>query len=128
MFGLSRNKEPWQTVTCKGLKLDGHAAKALLVTGLDLPAMCKAADTSEYCTKVGIGRIYQKPGTMLDEHNPETQSYAARYDSLTRTLGINLHQGLMRQTIIFATREPVLLAAELGISLEQATPSEPTVS
>lgn len=129
MFGLSRNKEPWHTVTCRGRKLDGHAAKALLVKDLDLPEMVKAADASEHCSKVGIGRIYQKPGTMLDEHNAEEQSYSARYDNLTKTLGLSLHQGLMRQTIIFATREPALLSAELGLQMEQPTPpAEPTVS
>lgn len=128
MFGLNRKKEPWQTAMCKGLKIDGHAAKALVVRELNLPDIIKLADASELCTKIGFGRIYQKPGTLLSEHDSEDQGFTARFDNLTKTIGLGLRQGLMRQTIIFATREPELLAQAIGLTLDSGnTATEPTV-
>jgi len=123
MFGLSR-KDPWTTVSCKGRKVEGNGGKALSVTGLDFVEIVKKADASEFCTKIGFGRIYQKPGTLLSEHNPEDQGYHVRFDNLTKTIGVSLWQGLMRQTVIFATKDYAALLAELGLSLEASGPSE----
>jgi hypothetical protein len=128
MFGMIKRKDPYQTVTCRGRKLEGGAVLALQVGELDLPGICKLADASEVCAKISFGRIYQKPGTMLADHKPEEQGYNARYDKIAKSIAVNLRQGLMRQTLVFVTREPVQLAGELGLTLEQATPSEPTVS
>ena len=127
MFGLGK-KPPYATVTCKGRKLDGQAVVALQLRDLDLPAVVKLADTVEVCSRVSFGKIYQKPGTLLAENNSEDQGYTARYDKITRSLGVNLRQGFMRQTLVFATREPQQLCSELGLTLEVETPPEPTVS
>ncbi|WP_184201165.1 hypothetical protein [Chitinimonas taiwanensis] len=128
MFGLGKKKDPFQTVTCKGLKLEGRAVLALQVRDLDLVELCKLADKVEACQRVSFGKIYQKPGTMLAENNQEDQGYTARYDKITKSIGVNLRQGFMRQTLVFATRDPDTVCRELGITLEVAGPSEPTVS
>jgi len=128
MFGLGRKKDPYTTISCKGRKLDGQAVLALVVQELDLPAIVKKVDTLDYCSRVSFGKIYQKPGTLLADNNTEDQGYSARYDKITRSLGVNLRQGFMRQTLVFATREPEQLCAELGLSMEVDTPPEPTVS
>ncbi|QNM98368.1 hypothetical protein [Chitinimonas koreensis] len=130
MFGI-RKKEAYATVVCKGAKLDGRAVQALLIRDLDLPEIVKQVDKLEICTRVSFGRIYQKPGSLLEENDPEDQGYSARYDKITKSIGVNLRQGFMRQTLVFATREPQALCAELGLSLEveaPPAPSEPTVS
>ncbi len=126
MFG--KKKDPYITVTCKGRKLDGHAVMALSVKDLDLVEMVKKVDTLEACSRVSFGRIYQKPGTMLAENNQEDQSYTARFDTITKSIGVNLRQGFMRQTLVLATKDPTTVCAELGLTLEVAGPSEPTVS
>ncbi|PHV10993.1 hypothetical protein [Chitinimonas sp. BJB300] len=126
MFG--KKKDPYITVTCKGRKLDGHAVLALAVKDLELVEMVKKADTVEACSRVSFGRIYQKPGTMLAENNQEEQSYTARFDTITKSIGVNLRQGFMRQTLVLATKDPTTVCAELGLTLEVAGPSEPTVS
>lgn len=128
MFGLGKKKDPFLTVTCKAHKLDGRAVLALLVRDIDLVEICKQADKLEACQRIAFGKIYQKPGTMLTENNQEDQGYTARYDKITKSIGINLRQGFMRQTLVFATRDPDTLCRELGITLEVAGPSEPTVS
>jgi hypothetical protein len=128
MFGIGKRKDPYQTVSCRGRKLEGGAVLALKVNDIDLPEVCKLADAAESCSKVSFGRIYQKPGTLLSDHNPEDQGYNARYDKVAKSIAVNLRQGLMRQTLVFVTREPVELAAALGLTLEQAAPSEPTAS
>jgi hypothetical protein len=126
MFGLKK-KTPYTTIKCSARKLNG-AAHALAVNGLDLPALVKAADASEHCTRIAFGQIYQKPGTLLADHRPEEQGYVARHDRVTQSLGLVLRQGLMRQTLVFSTKEPQQLAAAMGITLEQPGASEPTVS
>lgn len=127
MFGIKR-KDPYDTVTCRGRKLEGGAVLALAVGEIDLPAVVKAADGSEVCSKISFGRIYQKPGTLLANHDKEDRGYNARYDKITRSIAVNVRQGLMRQTLIFVTREPQQLAGEMGITLEAEAPPEPTVS
>lgn len=127
MFGL-RKKEPYNTVVCKGRKLDGHAAHALLIKDLDLPALIKKADTVEVISRVSFGRIYQRPGTMLDQNDIEDQGYNASYDKVTKSMAVNLRQGFMRQTLVFGTKEPQIVCAELGLTLEVPGPSEPVVS
>ncbi|MEH6459465.1 hypothetical protein [Chitinimonas sp. JJ19] len=127
MFGFKK-KEPYLTVSCKGRKLDGQAVLALQVAELDLPAIVKKADTVEACSRVSFGKIYQKPGTLLDDNDTEDQGYTARFDKITKSIGVNLRQGYMRQTLVFATRDPDTVCAELGLSLEVEGPSEPTVS
>ncbi|WP_374352308.1 hypothetical protein [Chitinimonas sp.] len=128
MFGIGKKKDPYSTVTCRANKLEGGAVLALGVAELDLPGICKLADSSEVCSKISFGRIYQKPGSLLAEHKPDEQGYNARYDKITKSIAVNLRQGLMRQTLIFVTREPVQLAGELSLTLEQEAPPEPTVS
>jgi hypothetical protein len=126
MFGIGRKKDPFTVVTCKGKKLDGGAANGLKVEELDLPALVKACDQSELCSKVSLGRVYQKPGTMLEENRPEETGYSARYDKITKSIGVGLRQGLMRQTMVIATKEPQALAAEIGLALEADPPPEVT--
>lgn len=128
MFSRFKKKEPFLTVACKGVRLAGHAARALLVKELDLPAMVKKIDSSEVCSQISFGKIYQKAGSMLEENNIEDQGYHASYDKVTKSLGLNLRQGNMRQTLVLSTREPALLCAELGITLDLGTPTEPTAS
>ncbi|MBV8658286.1 MAG: hypothetical protein JO142_10725 [Burkholderiales bacterium] len=127
MFGLGK-KDPFATVVCKAKKLDGQAAQALKQDAVDLVAMIKAADASELCSKISFGRIYQKPGTLLSEHNASEQGYSASYDKVTKSIGVGLRQGLMRQTLVLVTKEPTQLAVEIGLTLDLPTPSEPTVS
>ncbi|QDQ25517.1 hypothetical protein FNU76_03625 [Chitinimonas arctica] len=127
MFGLGKKKEPYLTVSCKGKKLDGQAVLALQVSELDLPAIVKKVDSLEACSRVSFGRIYQKPGTMLVDNNTEDQGYSASYDKITKSIGVNLRQGSMRQTLVFATREPEVVCTELGLTLDVPGPSEPMV-
>lgn len=126
MFGFGK-KDPFHTIVCKGRKLEGNGARALLVNGLDLPDLMKRADASEYCAGVAFGTIYQRAGTLMAENKIEEQSYTVRYDKLTKSIGIALHQGYMRQTLVLSTNEPNLLAAELGVSFESSGSASPAV-
>ncbi|MFC4158897.1 hypothetical protein [Chitinimonas lacunae] len=117
MFGFSK-KDPFDTVVCKGRKLEGQSGRALVVAGLDMQELMKRIDASAHCSRIVFGAIYQRAGTLMAENKIEEQSYSARYDRMTKTLGIALHQGYMRQTLVLSTTEPVPLAAELGLSLE----------
>lgn len=127
MFGIGKKKDPFNTITCRGNKLEGRAVLALLVGEIDLVELVKKADSVAACGRISFGRIYQKPGTMLADNNIDDQGYNARYDKITKSIGVNLRQGNMRQTLVIATREPDIVCAELGLSLEVAGPSEPTV-
>lgn len=124
MFGFGK-KDPFHTVVCKARKLEGYSGRALLVNGLDLPDLMKRIDASDYCAGVAFGTIYQRAGTLMAENKIEEQNYSVRYDKLTKSIGIALHQGYMRQTLVLATNEPNLLAAELGISFESSASASP---
>ena len=124
MFGISRKKDPYVTIVCKGLKIDGLAAHALKIDALDLPAIIKAACESPLCAKVSFGRIYQKPGSMFDEHKIEDQDFSARYDKGTKSISMSLRQGLMRQMVVIVTREPLELSQAIGLPLEPDPPPE----
>ncbi|WP_269530840.1 hypothetical protein [Chitinimonas sp. BJYL2] len=128
MFGLGKQKPPYLTVTCRAKKLEGQAVLALQLNEVDLVEVIKAADASALCTRISFGKIYQKPGTMLAENDSTDQGYNARYDKITKSLGVNLRQGFMRQTLVFSTREPQQLCADMGLTLEMDPPPEPTVS
>ncbi|MBV1776413.1 hypothetical protein KSF73_11895 [Burkholderiaceae bacterium DAT-1] len=127
MFGFGK-KEPYDSVNCKASKSEKRAGRALIVRDFDITEVVRKADQSEHCYRIVLGDIYQKPGTLLAENNKEEQGYHARWDKLTGSIGVSLFQGYMRQTLVFSTKEPQLLTAEMGITLEVAGPSEPTTT
>lgn len=127
MFGIGK-KPPYETVTCRARKLEGQAVLALAIRDLDLPEVIKKADANPVCLRISFGKIYQKPGTMLKDNNPEDQGYSASYDKITKSLAVNLRQGFMRQTLVFSTKEAQQLCTEVGLALEAPPPAEPMVT
>ncbi|MDK2125978.1 hypothetical protein [Parachitinimonas caeni] len=124
LFGFNK-KPPYLTGACKALKLEGRVARYLTVDKVPVEELIAKADASALCSYIVVGDIFQRPGTLMTENNTQDQEFSVNYDKLTHTIGLSLRQGNMRQSLIFHTKSPKELAAEMGLALTMDEPAKP---